>query len=133
MALTLTTPALLFPALSLLLLAYTNRFLTIATLIRGLHSQYRDDPSQRILLQIKNLRLRVRLIRDMQFLGIMSLLLCVLCMFMLFKEWLLAARYTFAVSLMLMIGSLAVSAWEIYISVQAISIELSSLEDQSPK
>jgi hypothetical protein len=38
--LSLTTPALLFSAISLLLLAYTNRFLAYASVVRNLHARY---------------------------------------------------------------------------------------------
>jgi hypothetical protein len=83
MEFTLTTPALLFPAISLLMLAYTNRFLTISSLIRSLHAQHKTAPDPLIIRQLSNLRYRVRLIRDMQMLGASSFLLCVICMFVL--------------------------------------------------
>ena len=129
MEINLTTPALLFPAISLLLLAYTNRFLTMASLIRNLHSQFKENPDDRILGQIRNLRLRVKLIRNMQVLGVFSLLLCVVCMFVIFAGNLNAAEYIFGVSLILLIVSLGVSAWEIQISVKALNIQLSDIED----
>ena len=69
MDITLTTPALLFPTVSLLMLAYTNRFLTIATIIRNLHDRYRESQSDNLLGQIANLRYRVYLIRNMQIAG----------------------------------------------------------------
>lgn len=128
MEITLTTPALLFPAISLLLLAYTNRFLTLATLIRSLHGKFKESPDEGIWDQIKNLRLRVKLIRNMQVLGVLSLLLCVVCMFVIFKGNLKLAEFIFGVSLILLILSLAVSAWEIQISVKALNIQLSDLE-----
>jgi hypothetical protein len=129
MELNLTTPALLFPAISLLLLAYTNRFLTLATLIRNLHGRLKESPDQRILGQIKNLRLRVKLIRNMQVLGVLSLLLCVVCMFVIFAGNLESAKFIFGLSLILLIVSLAISAWEIQISVKALNIQLSDIEE----
>ena len=128
MEITLTTPALLFPAISLLLLAYTNRFLTLATLIRQLHSQYQKNPSGMLVGQIENLRRRVVLIRNMQALGILSLLLCVVCMFLLFANEYVAGWWIFGVSLFLLIVSLALSLQEIIISVRALNIQLSDLE-----
>ena len=125
---TLTTPALLFPAISLLLLAYTNRFLTIAGLIRRLHSEYKENPSGVILGQIKNLRTRVVLIKNMQSLGISSLFLCVLCMFLLFADEYQAGKWVFGVSLVLLLFSLGLSIREIQISVNALNIQLSDLE-----
>ncbi len=132
MELNLTTPALLFPAISLLLLAYTNRFLTLANLIRGLHSKYKQRPDQALLGQIKNLRLRVVLIRNMQALGILSLLLCVVCMFLLFAKELAIGRIIFGISLILLIASLAVSVYEIQISIKALEIQLSDMEVKIP-
>jgi hypothetical protein len=132
MELDLTTPALLFPAISLLLLAYTNRFLTLANLIRGLHSKYKEDPDKAILGQIRNLRLRVVLIRNMQALGVLSLLLCVVCMFLLFAQEIEIVRIIFGISLILLIASLAVSVYEIQISIKALEIQLSDMEVKGP-
>ena len=129
MDINLTTPALLFPAISLLLLAYTNRFLTLATLIRTLHAKYKEDPHDVILGQIKNLRKRVILIRNMQAFGVLSLLLCVVCMFLLFADEQIAGRYTFGVSLILLIISLGLSVYEIQISVKALKLQLSDMEE----
>ncbi|HOO92928.1 MAG TPA: DUF2721 domain-containing protein, partial [Opitutales bacterium] len=77
MELTLTTPALMFSTLSLLLLAYTNRFLGLASRIRSLHDHYIRNPDAVLFAQISSLRKRVHLIRDMQASGIVSLFLCV--------------------------------------------------------
>jgi hypothetical protein len=132
MELNLTTPALLFPAISLLLLAYTNRFLTLANLIRGLHSKYKQDPDSTILGQIKNLRLRVLLIRNMQAMGVLSLLLCVVCMFLLFAQEVQIGRVVFGISLILLIVSLAISVFEIQISIKALEIQLSDMEVKKP-
>lgn len=75
--LTLTTPALLFSAVSLILLAYTNRFLSYAQLVRQLRDRYMENPTDITVAQIENLRKRLNLTRTMQGLGIASLLLCV--------------------------------------------------------
>ncbi len=129
MQLDLTTPALLFPAISLLLLAYTNRFLTLANLIRSLHQRYKENKERTILGQLKNLRLRVILIRNMQALGVLSLLLCVVCMFLLFAEEIIIGRIVFGISLILLIASLGVSVYEIQISVKALELNLSDMEE----
>lgn len=129
MDINLTTPALLFPAISLLLLAYTNRFLALATLIRTLHAKYKEDPHDVLLGQIKNLRKRVILIRNMQAFGVMSLLLCVVCMFLLFADEQISGRYTFGVSLILLMVSLGISVYEIQISVKALKLQLSDMEE----
>jgi hypothetical protein len=125
----LTTPALLFPAISLLLLAYTNRFLTLASLIRELHARYRQDHEPVILPQIANLRYRVVLIRDMQAAGVISLFLCVLCMFVLFAGLVDLGKIIFGVSLLLMLVSLGLSIREIQVSVDALNLRLRDLEE----
>jgi len=130
MTLDLTTPALLFPAISLLLLAYTNRFLTIASLIRKLHSSYREKPRPETLRQITNLRQRVVLIKQMQSFGITSLLLSVVCMFLIYAGFAIAGKLVLGVSLILLIISLALSIREIQISVDALNILLKGMEDE---
>jgi hypothetical protein len=124
----LTTPALLFPAISLLLLAYTNRFLTLASLIRDLHARYKKEQDVLIIGQIANLRYRVHLIRDMQAFGVAALLLCVVSMFVLFAGLVDASKYIFGISLMLMMASLGLSLREIQVSVDALSLRLKDLE-----
>lgn len=128
MELTLTTPGLLFPTISLLLLAYTNRFLALAALIRNMIAQYKANPDPVLLPQIENLKIRVRIIRDMQFLGVTSLFLCVVCMLLLFAGMLRAGEYVFIGSLLLMLGSLALSIREIQISIRALQIQLGELD-----
>jgi len=128
MDLTLTTPALLFPALSLLLLAYTNRFLALANLIRELHHRYQTEPNPGVAGQLANLRRRVYIIREMQALGIASLFCCVLCMFLLFAKQLVVGEIVFGVALALMLLSLALSFWEIVISVNALKLQLQDME-----
>lgn len=126
--LTLTTSALLFSAISLLLLAYTNRFLSLAQLVRNLHASYKQQPDILILGQIKNLRKRLHLIRHMQFAGITSLLLCVLCMFLLYVGDMMLSEIIFGIALLLLIASLFLSVWEIHISVKTLDLHLSDIE-----
>ncbi len=133
MELTLATPALLFSAISLLMLAYTNRFVTLASLVRNLHAKYIENPNHSIFGQIENLRKRINLIRNMQIFGISSLLLCVLCMFLIYIKLTIVAEIIFGVSLILLILSLALSIREIQISVRALNIHLSDLEDIKKK
>lgn len=129
MEVSLTTPALLFPAISLLLLAYTNRFLTIAGLIRNLHRKYQDHPDKNIKAQISNLKKRVTLIKNMQLFGIVSLLLCVVSMFAIYETWQTTGSIIFGVSLVLLMISLVLSIIEIQISVKALNIQLNNMED----
>jgi len=130
MEITITTPALLFPAISLLLLAFTNRFIALASLVRNLKEQYVRTHSTLLMGQISNLRERLILIRNMQTLGISSMFMCVLCMFVLFAGELTIGKYLFAFSLVLLMASLALSIREIQISVNALKIELSDMEDR---
>ncbi len=130
MDINLTTPALLFPAISLLLLAYTQRFLALAGLIRDLHARYKTKPDEIIVHQIANLRKRVYLIRDMQGLGIGSLFLCVLSMFLLYAGKQQVASWIFGVSLVLMMSSLALMIREISLSVGALNLVLGDLEHE---
>ena len=131
MELQISTPALLFSTISLLMLAYTNRFLAIAKLIRDLHDKYINEPKENILEQIKNLRLRLNLIRNMQLLGVISLLLSVVCMILLFTEEMYWAKVLFGASMLTMVISLTLSVWEITISANALKIELNDIEDKS--
>jgi len=125
---TLTTPSLLFPTVSLLLLAYTNRFLTLATIIRSLNDRFHESKDKNLLAQIDNLRYRVYLIRNMQIFGVSSLLLCVVSMFALFAGWQSGGVWSFGVALLLMMISLAISLRELMISVGALDLLLTNLE-----
>jgi hypothetical protein len=129
MEITLTTPALLFPTVSLLMLAYTNRFLTIASIIRNLHAQYHDEDDENLLGQIANLRYRIYLIRNMQIAGVLSLLFCVISMFALFAGWTSGGQWSFAIALILMIVSILISLRELMISVGALDLLLTDLEE----
>lgn len=130
MELSFTTPSLLFPAISLLLLAYTNRFLAIANLIRRLHDQYNSGQKNKQLLhQIKGLRTRINLIRYMQGLGVFSFLLCVVCMYTIYIDKQKTAAILFTTSLLSLGVSLFISLVEIIKSTNALELELSDMED----
>lgn len=133
MDISLATPALLFPAVSLLLLAYTNRFLALAHLIRTLHANHKIEPDPLIVQQIQFLRHRVVLIKNMQATGVMSIFLCVLCMFLLFAGYQRAGQLVFALSLIFLMISLSLSLREIQISVNALNLQISDLEKQEKR
>lgn len=128
MPIDLTTPTILFPTISLLLLAYTNRFIALAAIIRNLHATHKSQPDPMLRKEIANLRYRVRLIRDMQALGALSLLLCVVCILLLFVGLETPGRAVFAVSLILLMVSLALSFREIQVSTRALNLHLRDLE-----
>jgi hypothetical protein len=131
--LTLTTPALLFSAISLIMLAYTNRFLAYAAIIRNLRDQYLEQHDTSILRQINNLKLRVKLTRYMQIAGITSLLFCVLTMFLIYIQYNSIAIWAFGLGLILLIVSLLFLIWEIQISAQALQHHLSDIEGNLKK
>lgn len=128
----INTPALLFPAITLLMLAYTNRFLSLGSLVRKLHVEYQQGEKEKnILAQIKNIRTRLNLIRYMQGLGVLSFLCCVLCMYVIFRGWMLIAHWLFASSLIFLLLSIVLSLLEINKSTKAIELELSDIEELS--
>ncbi|WP_339614091.1 DUF2721 domain-containing protein [uncultured Winogradskyella sp.] len=129
--LTLTTPALLFSAISLIMLAYTNRFLAYAAIIRNLKDQFIKKQDKSILRQIDNLKLRVKLTRYMQISGISSLLFCVLTMFLIYIGFAVVAVWAFGIGLLLLIISLVFLIWEIQISAKALQHHLSDIEEYS--
>lgn len=128
MKISLTTPALLFPAISLLLLAYTNRYLTLAGLIRELCDRHNKSSEEFLVDQIENLRKRVYLIRNMQIFGTVAFFLCVGTMLLLFFDLLIPGEISFALSLICLLVSLGMSIREISMSVGALDIQLYSCE-----
>ncbi len=131
MTLSIETPALLFSATSLILLAYTNRFLTIAQIVRGLKKTYDQEHEKSILLQIKSLNLRLSLIRYMQLFGVLCLFLSVFGMLVLFFDLQTIGMYLFGFSMLSLLISLGISFWEISISVTALRLHLSDLIDDN--
>ncbi|AYB31070.1 DUF2721 domain-containing protein [Chryseolinea soli] len=132
MDISINTPALLFPAITLLMLAYTNRFLALATLIRSLHTKYKQVQEEREIIQaqIRNLKKRLTLIKHMQGAGISSFFLCVLSMLFFYLENQVMAFSCFGLSLLFLLISLALSLNEIYISTRALEIELKDMLEE---
>lgn len=130
MDISINTPALLFPAITLMMLAYTNRFLGIASIIRNLHNRYKQIPDDREVIreQIKNLKRRLTLIKEMQACGVLSFFLCVLSMLFFYFQIEAWAYTTFGLSLVILLLSLTISLNEIYISTRALEIELRDME-----
>jgi len=125
MEMTLTTPGLLFPAISLLLLAYTNRFVTLTSVIR----QLVDSAASQELVrrQIQSLKSRLQIIRAMQVFGVVAFILCTLSMFALFLHWLIIGKYLFGISLLALTTSLLCSLYEVQVSTKAINMEIERL------
>lgn len=130
MELQLSTPALLFSAITLMMLAFTNRFLATANLIRGLHKKYLEKPDEKIIIgQIQNLKSRLSMIKYMQLCGVLSFLLCVICMYLVFIEAQQAANYVFIGSMFALLVSLAISFVEIMVSNKALNLEIQDMEE----
>lgn len=130
MDITINTPALLFPAISLIMLAYTNRFLALAALVRELHRRYKaDEADTNLQNQIKNLKLRLRMIKNMQFFGVMSFLFSLVSMYLIYIEAMSYARLFFAISVVMFAISLIISLLEINRSTKALEIELRDIQD----
>jgi len=120
----LSTPSLLFPAISLLMLAYTNRFLGLAAVVRGLHANWQTTQEPMLLAQIRSLRQRIQIIKHMQTMGVLSLMFCVASMTLLFFGQQTGGQIAFGVSLILMLASLALSLVEIQSSGTALDLQL---------
>lgn len=128
--LTLNTPALLFSAISLIMLAYTNRFLAYTTVVRSLHDKYLQNKDSVLIKQIKNIKQRLYLTRSMQIFGISSLLLCVVTMFLIYVGFNTLSTWVFGLALLLLIISLAFLIVEILISVKALEHHISDIEQK---
>ena len=129
MELSVNIPALLFPAISLIMLAYTNRFLALSNRVRMLHDKYQVIEQRHIVFgQIKNLKYRIKLVQNMQTYGVATLLSSILCMFFIFIEYQAVAKFIFAGSLITFSISIFLSFIEIRLSTKAIELELSDME-----
>jgi hypothetical protein len=126
--LTLITPTFLFSAISLILLAFTNRFLSYAQLVRILKDRYMEDHSALTHAQIMNLRKRLYLTKNMQVFGVASLLMCVVTMFLIYIGLQVISAYVFGIALLLLIISLSLSIWEMQISARSLEIYLTGIE-----
>ena len=132
MEISINTPALLFPAITLLMLAFTNRFLALATLIRNLHTKYQQLPEKKDIIkaQINNLKKRLVLVKQMQAAGIISFFLCVLSMLSIYLAYENIGTALFGLSLVTLLLSLGLSLNEIFISTRALEIELQDMENE---
>lgn len=128
---TFSTPALVFSATSLLMLAYTNRFLTLSELIRNLHKRYIDSNKQDLSArgQIRNLSIRLKMIRWTQLFGAFAFALSVVAMLLFFVATPEVSLTVFIISLVALLISLALLMGELQISVNAINIQLDEMKD----
>lgn len=133
MEIDISTPALLFSAISLLMLAYTNRFLALANLIRQYGALYKEHPETRFLKQIQNFDIRLNVIKKTQIFGVVSFLFCVLCMFLIFVNLIIPAEILFAISLICLFISLLLSLKELFMSIGALNVELEDIKKELSK
>lgn len=133
MEIDISTPALLFSAISLLMLAYTNRFLALANLIRQYGALYKEHPETRFLKQIQNFDIRLNVIKKTQIFGVVSFLFCVLCMFLIFVNLIIPAEILFAISLICLFISLLLSLKELFLSIGALNVELEDIKKELSK
>jgi hypothetical protein len=129
---TFSTPAILFSTVSLLFIAFTNRYIAISGLVRDLHNEFANDNKRSVIPQIKNLRVRLKLIQTMQLISIFSLLFSSLSMFYIYFEFSNTAKFFFGLGLISQFLALCLSAWEVTMSTKALNIELSDMELKDP-
>ncbi len=129
----ISTPALLFSAITILILAYTNRFLSLASLVRQHIALYKDNPDESILRQLKNFRQRIVVIKYTQIVGVLSFLFCVVSMFCIFLGWVIQAEIVFGISLILLFVSLLLSLHELILSIGALDVEMQKVFKKNPK
>ncbi len=132
MDISINTPALLFPAISLVMLAYTNRYLALASVARNLHDQYLPDNKAGIAAQIRIIRFRLRLVRQMQLFGVLSFLIALASMYFIYLGKMDGAHFTFAFSMICFVISLVLSLVEIWKSTESVEIHLSDIEETDP-
>ena len=131
MEFTISTPAILFSAISLLMLAYTNRFLALAALVRQFIQKFAEEKDKHLLKQIHNFKKRLTIIKYTQLFGVVSFLLCVISMFSIFMNMIIAAEIIFALSLVALVVSLLLSLQEVLLSIGALNIEMRKIEDEA--
>ncbi|WP_069660019.1 DUF2721 domain-containing protein [Arcticibacter eurypsychrophilus] len=129
MAISLTTPMLLFPATSLILLAYTAKLAYLSNLARTLYKQYTIHESEGLLIQIRNLRKRIYFIKNMQAFGSLSFCLCTISVFMLLNNWMIAGEAFFGISSVFLVIALYLSFKEVWLSAEALKIVVKDVCD----
>ena len=130
MDITINTPALFFPAISLIMLAYTNRFLALASVVRNLHSKYVENGRKEgIHGQIKTLKYRLKLIKNMQAFGVLSFLCCIASMYFIYINNMVWANILFGLAMLAFTFSLIISLVEILQSTKALELEISDMDN----
>lgn len=129
MDIAINTPALLFPAITILFLAYSNRFLTIATRIREKHADFNKTHSPVAAKQIMSFRLRLRYIVAMEMFAVLGIISCTIAMGFIFYGLQNYGNIAFAISMLFIVLSLLASIIELFFSMKALNIELEDMEE----
>ena len=128
-------PAILFPAIPLMMVNFGNRYSSLSTLIRKIHDELinkktstNDRSAIRYLAQIKILRQRLVLNRLMQTTASLSFLVNLMSIFFAFKyqEYFIN---TFLFAVLLFSVSIIIYIYELQIAVQALDKHLEDLEE----
>lgn len=129
----LSTPALLFSAISLFMMAHTNRFIALANLIRQYVLLYEEKKEKRVMMQINNFRYRLNIIKYSQILAVISFLFCVVSMFLIFIYKQVSAEISFVFSLIFLFISLVLSLYELILSIGALKIEMERISTEKQR
>src|SRR5512141_2422107 len=121
--LSISIPALIFPAISLLFISYTTRFLGLTSVARAMLREHLADPQPHWEVQLRSLRHRLHLIRRMQLLGLASIILAALSMGAIANGFPLTGQVFFVGALAGFVGSLGFCVHEIRLSIDAIEVE----------
>lgn len=131
MEISINTPAILFPAFSLLMLVYTNRFLAVGSLVRELIMQQEKNETDHYLYdQIKNLKKRLTLIKNMQEWSVAGYLFTVASIYLIYIGQPSYGEYAFALAVLTFSISLMLLLVEVYYSTGALQIALSKFDLQ---
>ena len=121
----ITTPAILFPAISLLFVAYTNRLHSLSVLIRAMTTEGSDESkTEHTEEQLDILQKRVTYIKRMQVFGILSFIFNLITIICLYINYDYLANYIFGFGLFMLSASLFFALLETLISTKALNIHL---------
>ena len=134
MVLDLTTSALLFPAIPLLMITFGTRFTVVSELIRKIHDEYAADidlddvRAKRMLGEISALKKRLWMIQINQTLSSLSFFFNLLPMFALYMGNQNLAKTIFGIALALLMLAVVLFIIEISIAVRSLNLQLSDLD-----
>ena len=127
-------PALLFPAIPLMMISFGNRYTSLATLIRKIHDKLITTKSSELVIdhyfdQIKILTRRLTLVRSVQTLSGISFLFNLLTIFTNYINIEVLALNFFGLSVLVFSIAIILFIYEIQLSTKALSKHLEDLKD----